>query len=182
MDSWCEDDGFVCYESQMLREWAAYAGAVQQGPRRGEPLKMKKIQRNSLCILTTRFPETQEEDRLIFGVFLVDELEEGDELSEGFVKTNSKFKIELTPKEAKVMNFWNYYANGENPEKPRWGQGLFRYLDDEIAAQILRDIVEIKTSKKDKAFAEEFFEHYCQVNNIALDAIGEPEGALCIRE
>ena len=63
LDSYCEDDGFVCYESQMLREWKAYAGVVQTGNRKGEPMKLQKVQHNSLCVLTTRNPQMIEDDR-----------------------------------------------------------------------------------------------------------------------
>ena len=74
---------YVCYESQMLREWKALAGIVQKGERAGQPMKLKKVQNNSLCVLTTRLPNSNEIDRFIFGVFLVDENYEGDNYEEG---------------------------------------------------------------------------------------------------
>ena len=58
-----------------------------------------------------------EEDRFIFGVFLVDDADEGDNLNEGFVKSNSQYHIELTPTEAVQLKFWNYHANDNSPEK-----------------------------------------------------------------
>lgn len=50
----------VCYESQMLREWKAMAGIVQNGDRKGQPMHLSGVQTNSLCILTTREPYTTE--------------------------------------------------------------------------------------------------------------------------
>ena len=76
------------------------------------------MQRNSLCVLTTRNPGSCESDRYIFGVFLVDETYEGDGKDEGYVTTNSKYKIKLSPKEAESMLFWNYHSNSNNPKVP----------------------------------------------------------------
>lgn len=84
----------------MLREWKAMAGIVQKGDRAGQPMRLNKVQNNSLCVLTTRLPNSSERDRFIFGVFLVDENYEGDNFEEGYVSTKSKYKIKLSPKEA----------------------------------------------------------------------------------
>lgn len=50
LDGWCENDGFVCYESQMLRVWKAMAGVVQTGENKGQPMKLHQVQTNSLSI------------------------------------------------------------------------------------------------------------------------------------
>ena len=38
LDANCEDGAFVCYESQMLREWRAFAGFALQGENKDKPL------------------------------------------------------------------------------------------------------------------------------------------------
>lgn len=178
LDSWCQNDEFVCYESQILIQWKAMAGVVQRGVNKGRPIKLHQVQTNSLCVLTTRKPHMKEKDRFIFGVFLVDETYEGDNRDEGYVTTNSKYKMELTPDEAIHMRFWNYHANGNQSEKALWGSGLYRYLEDEVAVQILRDIVEVKQGRKEKQLAQEFLEYFCKVNGVKLSAVAEPNGAL----
>ena len=180
LDSYCEDDGFVCYESQMLRDWKAYAGVVQTGERKGEPMKLQKVQHNSLCVLTTRNPQMIEDDRYIFAVFLVDETYVGDKQEEGYVATRSKYKIKLSPKQAEKMLFWKYYKNSKQPEKPKWGSGLHRYFDDEIAVQILRDIANIKKNTEDEALAREFLNYFCKTNEIEINKIKNPSGALTL--
>ena len=107
-------------------------------------MHLSGVQSNSLCVLTTREPYTTEEDRFIFAVFLVDQTYDGDDLDEGFVSTQSKYKIKLTTEQAHQMPFWRYHANEKQPEIAVWSSGLHRYFNDEQAAQILRDIVEIK--------------------------------------
>ncbi len=178
LDSIHNDGAYVCYESQMLREWKAMAGIVQRGDRAGQPMKLNKVQNNSLCVLTTRLPNTREEDRFIFGVFLVDENYEGDNFEEGYVSTKSKYKIKLSPKEAERMLFWSYHANENQPEVARWSSGLHRYFNDEQAIQILRDLALIKKDTEDKELAEEFLQYFAQINAIDIDSVTEKNGAL----
>lgn len=168
----CKNDKYICYESQMLRDWKAMAGVIQKGRNKGKPMKLKQVQINSLCILTTRNPDSTEKQRYIFAVFLVDDSYDGDNWDEGYVAAHSKFKIKLSTEEAHKLLFWNYYANENHPEKPAWGSGLHRYLNDVKAVQILRDIVNVKKGTKDEALANEFLNHFCQVNLVDISEIG----------
>jgi hypothetical protein len=178
LDELCRDGGFVCYESQMLKEWTAFAGFVLKEGRKDEPKKIRNVQINSLAVLTTRKPDMPEEDRFIFGVFLVDDADEGDNLNEGFVKSNSQYRIELNPAEAVQLKFWNYHANDNSPEKAAWSQGLYRYTTDTEAVQILKDIVTVKRVPAEKKFAEEFLAHFCKMKGLNPAEIPEPNGAL----
>lgn len=178
LDEQCRDGGFVCYESQMLRDWTAFAGFMLTEGRKEEPKRIRNAQPKSLAILTTRLPDTPEEERVIFGVFLVDDLDEGDDRAEGFVKSMSKYRLELTPDEAGEIKFWKYHANDKNPEKAAWSQGLYRYTDDVEAAQILRDIAAVKKLASGKQFAEEFFAHFCTIKALDPNSIPAPNGAL----
>ena len=173
-----KDGGSVCYESTMLRDWKASAGLVQAGIDRGKPMRLLKVQANSLAILTTREPYDTDDKRFIFAVFLVDESFEGDARDEGYVTTNSNWKIALTPHEAHKMLFWNYYANENAPENIKFGSGLHRYISDEQAVQILKDIIEIKKEPSEKRFAQEFLQHFCTINGIAANDVPSPNGAL----
>lgn len=168
--------GYVCYESSMLRDWKASAGMVQNGPDRGTPRHLTKVQTNSLAVLTTRKPNSTESSRFIFAVFLVDESYEGDHKDEGYVTTHSDWKIELMPIEAYKMKFWNYYAN--STDVIAFSSGLFRYLTDIQAAQILRDIAKIRLNEMDRVFAGQFFEHFCKINGISAVDVPLPCGAL----
>lgn len=178
LDRICYDGGFTCYESKMLIEWTAFAGTVLQGENKERPKKIKNVQVDSLAVLTTREPYAPEEARFIFGVFLVDAAGEGNDLEEGYVRSDSKYRIELAPEEAAQIRFWNYHSNENNPEKPSWSQGLYRYFNDIEAVQMLRDIVEVKRSPAEKKFAEEFLQHFCKVKGINLSYIPKPNGAL----
>lgn len=169
---------FACYESTMLTEWKACAGIVQNGIDKGKPMKLLKVQNNSLCVLTTRLPDSADDTRFVFAVFLVDESYEGDGREEGYVTNHSKWRVELTPDEAHKILFWNYYVNKNAPEKVVFGSGLHRYLDDIQATQILRDIVAVKEDVAGKALATDFFHHFCAVVGIEENDIPPCAGAL----
>ena len=173
------DGDSVCYESQMLRDWKAMAGMIQNGPRKGEPMRLKDIQANSLCVLTTREPySSKEADRIIFAVFLTDETYEGDEYDTGYVSTQSKFRLSLSQAEARKMLFWRYHANNKNPKNPAWNSGLHRYLTNVQALQILIDIEKIKRNTADGPLAAEFLEKFSKIVGIEVKNAGSPNGAL----
>jgi hypothetical protein len=169
---------YVCYESQMLTNWAAYAGIVQNGERKGEPMKLNEVKINSLCVLTTRNPLTIEAERYIFGAFLVDDTYEGDSAEAGSVSTKSKYKIKLSEDEANTLKYWNYHSNSNSPEKQLWASGLHRYFSNQEAAQILRDIAKVKKGTKDENLAQEFYEHFCKLHNVKIDTLPSPKGSL----
>ena len=181
LESELDNGGSVCYESQMLRDWKAMAGFYHNGLRKGMPMHLNRAQANRLCILTTREPYTEEEERLIFAVFLVDRAYDGDSLDAGFVSTQSRFKLALSPKEAKKMPFWKYHANKSKVEKAFWGSGLHRYITNAEVVQILSDIAALKKGTEDEALAQEFLDVFCKTANTSVEEAGRPEGVLMKR-
>ena len=170
-------DGFVCYESRMLTAWTAAAGedldeksGISQGRR------IQDAASNSLAVLTTRYPEAEEEDRIIFGVFVTGEAIEGDEDNAGYVVAKAGYAIELTPDEAKQMMFWHYYKNSDGGI--RWSQGLYRYLKDGACARILADIVNVKLNPAEKEHAQKVLEYYCKIKGIEVEDIPIATGAI----
>lgn len=172
----------TCYENRMLIDWRACAGWYHSGHRQGQPMRLKQVQTDSLCVLTTRCPNQPEETRFIFAVFLVDYFDEGNGLEEGFVSAHPQFRIELTPNEAKEMPFWEYHANDSDPERPFWGSGLHRYFNDAMAVQILQDLVEIKKGTADEELAVAFLTHYASVHCIDTDSVPSKRGALLLKK
>ena len=158
-----EPDGdYVCYESQILRSWRAGAGETSSG----QPKRIRKAQHNRLAILTTILPYMEEEERIIFGLFLIDDIFQGDNEESGYVASNSRYRIKLSMDESKQMKFWNYYTNSKDSSIASWRTGLFRYLEDEIALRILCDVIKLKQDKIEKELAEELLNHFLKVNGI----------------
>lgn len=178
LDNICISGGFVCYESQMLRNWRALAGIVQHGDKKGKPMKLNQVQLNSLCVLTTRDTKSSEKDRFIFAVFLVDDIHEGDGNEEGFVSAQSQFRIKLSPDEARSLKFWDYHSNKNRPDRPVWSSGLHRYFEDEQAAQILSEVMRLKKGTSDEELAVRFFEYFCRIKAVDIDNLNDLSGAL----
>lgn len=111
---------------------------------------------------------------------MVDDYFRGNDYEEGHVSAHPKYRIELSPKEAKKMLFWKYHRNDNSSDRMFWGSGLVRYLEDYQAAQILRDVARIKKGTNQERLANEFFHYYCKIHGINVDKIGKPRGALYI--
>lgn len=178
LDKSADDDTFMCYESSLSKDWRIGAGVTQTGENAGASRKISKIVKDSLAVLTTTLPKSEESMRIIFAVFLVDSVAAGDDSSEGTVSASSAYRIMLTPEEAVKIRFWNYYANKTASRKPMWGSGVFRYIDCETSALILRDIADIKKGKDDEADAISLFDYYCRINCINPAELGAPSGTL----
>ena len=151
---------------------------VQTFNRNGQPMKLNRVQKNSLCIVTTRKPNTVERERYIFGVFLVDDAYSLDNKDQGFVNTESKYSIKLSLKESHEMLFWNYHTNENKPELALWSTGLHRYFEDDQAIQILQDIVNLKKGTDEEELSKEFLLHFAKINNINIDTVAEKNGVL----
>lgn len=173
-----ENMDFVCYESQMLSLWQARAGVVQNGPRKGEPMQLRGVQRGSLCVLTTVDPDRDEDSRYVFALFIVDEQYEGDNVCEGYVKADPQLRISLNWEEAQKLRFWDYYFNPNSPIRPHWGTGLYRHLTDIQSAQILQSLCIVKSGTEDEAKAIEIRDYFFDSNRIDSELLDEPAGCL----
>ena len=174
-----QSGSFLCYESRMLLDWTARAGVIGHGDNVGRPMKLKGVQNKSLCVLTTVAPNESEKDKMIFGIFIVDKVYEGDDIDEeGYVACTSKYHMQFSEEESRKMLFWDYHANSTQPEQPAWSSGLHRYISDAEAVQILRDAVEIKRETEDGELAKEMLSYFCEINSIDENSVGVPNGAL----
>ena len=160
---------YICYESALLRKWMAYAGGTVKTNKPKSIARAEKMN-NKLAIMTTCETKlfngsSSEAERFIFAVFLIEEAFAGDDKQEGYVKADSKWRMELSPQEAKQILFWNYYQNPNAPDEIKWSQGLFRYISDEQTEKILKDIVKVKNNQAEKDFAQKFLDYYISKNS-----------------
>ncbi|RLL43761.1 malate synthase [Oceanobacillus piezotolerans] len=171
---WCDDEE----QSTFLKEWRVFTGVVKSGNNKGKPNKPSRLHKNSACLLTTRDSSKPEEDRRILGVYMVNENFIGKLCEDGYIPAHAEYRIQLTEQEADKILFWDYYANEKNPEKITWNTGKYRYFDNIEMAQILLDIVGLKSNPEEKELAKNFFEYYCKMNNILEEEVPKPNGAL----
>lgn len=163
-----------CQESLLHDEWTMSAGYYQTGPDVGKPIHMNRLCGGSLAVLTSRKPGDNEAARFVFAAFLVSSAYGGDDQETGSVVADPVWRVELMPGQAEKILFWNYYYNKRSPEKIAYGSGLYRYLTETEAAQILRDIANVKGDD----YSESFYTHFCEISGIDPKNLEPPSGAL----
>ena len=174
---WCDVEEL----SRVFTEWKVFTGVIKSGNDKGKPKKPTRIYQNSVCLLTARDSSMPEKDRRILGVYMVNEDFIGKFCEDGYIPAHSEYRLQLTEQESDRMPFWKYYVNGKSPHSMTWNTGKYRYFDNVWMAQILLDIVSLKSDTQERELAQNFFEHFCRMNQIREEELPEPNGALmCI--
>ena len=165
-------------QQNVFIDWQVSTGELQSGKNKGQPNRAARLSPNSAGLLTARKSDQPETERLILGLYMVKETFSGNLSDDGMVPSHSEFRIELTDQEAEKMLFWNYYINKNYPHRTSWNSGKFRYFDNVWTAQILKDIIALKTDEEQIKEAKNFLEYFCEMNALDMDNIPEADGAL----
>ena len=165
-------------QQSVFTDWQTDTGTLQSGKNKGQPNKAARIAPNSVGLLTVRTPDQEETERLILGLYMVDETFSSNFSDDGIVPSHNEFRIELTDEEAEKMLFWNYYFNKNYPDRTAWNSGKYRYYDNIMTAQILTDIIALKTDEEEIKQTEKFLEYFCEMNALDINDIPEANGAL----
>ncbi|WP_010098050.1 hypothetical protein [Ornithinibacillus scapharcae] len=171
---WCDEEELA----KVFTEWKVFTDVIKSGVNKGEPKKPTRIYPNSICLLTERDASKPEKDRRIIGLYMVSKDFIGKFCEDGLIPAHSEYRLQLTDQESDRMPFWKYYVNEKTPHKMTWNTGKYRYFDNEWVAQILRDIVSLKSDTVDSELAQRFFDYYCRMNQIRKEELAEPNGAL----
>lgn len=165
-------------QQNVFIDWQTSTGKVQNGKSKGQPNRVARLLPNSACLLTSRGSDQPETERRILGLYMVSDTFFGDLSNDGMVPAHKEFRIKLTDQEAENMLFWNYYINKNFPERLSWNSGKYRYFDNIWTAQILKDIIALRTDEDEIQEAKNFLEYFCQMNVIDMDNIPQAHGAL----
>lgn len=171
---WCDPEE----QNRSLSEWKVFSGEIKSGTNKGKPNKPIRLHQNSAVLLTEIDDSKPEKDRRILGVYMVKEGFIGKLCEDGYIPAHSTYRIELTEQESEQMLFWKYYVNEKHPHKMTWNTGKYRYFDNLWMAQILHDIVSLKGDPKERELAQQFFEHFCKMNQLTEQELQKPNGAL----
>lgn len=171
---WLDEDE----EEKVFNDWNVFVGYVQSGKNEGQPNKVARLSSNSANVLTVRSAEEEEIERRIVGLYMTTETFVGSLSEDGMIPAHEDFRIQLSEEEADKMLFWNYYINKSYPDRTAWNSGKYRYFDNVWTAQILKDIIALKTDEEEIKYVESFLKYFCQMNALDIDAIPEPNGAL----
>lgn len=165
-------------QQNVFTDWQVFTGKVQSGKNKGKPNRVARLQLNSAGLLTARESDQAETERRILGLFMVNETFSGNLNNDGMVPSHATFRIELTEQEVEKMLFWNYYINKSYPHRTKWDSGKYRYFDNVWAAQVLKDIIALKTDEEQIKESKNFLEYFCRMNALDIDNIPEANGAL----
>jgi hypothetical protein len=165
-------------QQRVFIDWQASAGTVQNGVNKDQPNKVARMLPNSACLLTARGKDQPETERRILGLYMVNETFIGDLSHDGVIPSHAEFRLKLTDQEAANMLFWNYYMNKSFPQRTTWNSGKYRYFDNVWTAQMLKDIIALRTDEEKIKEATSFLEYFCQMNVFDIDNIPTPNGAL----
>src|SRR5690625_2279188 len=171
---WLDEDE----RQTVFTDWQVSTGQVQSGKNKGQPNRAARLRPNSASLLTVRAADQPETERQILGLYMVNETFSGNHNDDGMVPAHPEFRIELSEEEAAQMLFWNYYVNKNHPHRMTWNSGKYRYYDNVWTAQMLKDIIALKTDEEKIEQAKSFLEYFCQMNLLDPDDIPAPEGAL----
>lgn len=171
---WCDKEEY----NSSFSEWKVFSGIIKSGNNKGKPNKPIRLYQNSAVLLTARDSSMSEKDRRILGVYMVNEDFVGKLCEDGYIPAHSKYRLQLTEQESDQLLFWEYYVNEKSPEKVTWNTGKYRYFDNSWMAQILLDIISLKSDPNERELAQEFFEHFCKMNQITEQELPKPNGAI----
>lgn len=156
----------ICYESKVLKNWRMCSGRYTTGVNKGKPMKLLGVRTDSLAVLTSCYPNSQENERFIFGVYIVLRSSEGDDIREGYAEAHPQYMLKMTEEQAAQLRFWNYYHNKPDKKQELWNSGLHRNLTDDVAVQILKDVVKVKQGTPDEIQAKNILEYFCQKHGV----------------
>ncbi|WP_447402379.1 malate synthase [Lysinibacillus sp. fkY74-1] len=171
---WCDTNE----QNSAFSEWKVFSGILKSGNNIGKPNKPSRLHPNSAVVLTAIDPKMPEKDRRILGVYMVKEDFVGKICEDGYIPAHSLYRIQLTEQESNQLLFWKYYINEKSPEKIIWKTGKYRYFENLWMAQILLDIVSLKSDSNERELAQQFFKHFCKMNQISAQELPKPDGAL----
>ncbi|MBS4214948.1 malate synthase [Neobacillus rhizophilus] len=174
MAFWCDSEEQIT----AFTEWKVFSGVIKTGNNKGKPNKPIRLHQNSVCLLTARDSEMPEKDRRILGVYMVNRNFIGKLCEDGMIPAHSEYRLQLTKEESDQLLFWKYFANEKSLDKMTWNSGKYRYFDNVWMAQILFDIVSLKSDPKERELAQQFFEHFCKMNAISNQELPKPNGVL----
>jgi len=140
---------FPCYESEIFTKSKYGAGVNHTGVRKGKGRKIKYVIPEKLAIFTTINPNRSEEERCIFGFFVIKDHyidDDGATKIVGFQDYTLKI-----PKDSR-LKFWDFYRNADG--SIFWGTGLYRYISDKVVISYLRTQQEVLLEKGHEIEAE----------------------------
>ncbi len=134
-------------------------GCFLTGERKGQPRIPSQIQPNSAVILTD-CENSEEKERYIIGIAMVDDHFWGKECMDGQIKLHKQHKL-ILPEEYR-LSFWKYFNREAFPTQ--WGKVPFQYFQNQTMQKIIHDICNELTGTELEESALDFYDYFCSIN------------------
>lgn len=134
-------------------------GYFLTGEKRGQPRIPSHIQPNSAVIFTD-CDNSEEKERFIIGIAMVDAHFWGKECVDGQIKLHKQHKL-ILPEEYR-LSFWKYFNREAYPTQ--WGRVPFQYFQIQTMQKIIHDICDELTDTELEESALAFYEYFCSIN------------------
>ena len=131
-----------CYESRLFIDWGFGIGTYHSGAKKGHPIPIKKVNLSDIAVVTTRYPDQKEDERIIVGIYKIDKIGKSSTKVGTMLFADKNSRLELKKDIATHLKFWNYYKTS-SVNKKEWHEGLFRYLESKETDSILNDLKEL---------------------------------------
>jgi len=131
-------DNNPCYESIALK-CLGFTPGWNHGQER--PYTCLEAKKGKIALFTSREPGSEEKDRFIFAVMLIDKIIPFDESKQGLEYYYGDKKKSIVLNKKNYIMFWDHYSNPNAPDIITWGSGLFRYINDSVIRSILEEII-----------------------------------------
>jgi hypothetical protein len=143
-------DQIPCYDAAIFEQWVFGGGTYHNGERIGDPIPIRHVEPGNLAFFTSKRYGVAENERVVIGCFEIAEPAKEANPEWGFMVTSvPSSRIRLHDLD-NAPRFWHFHRqNGP----PKWGSGLFRYLPDHEALDILTAVRDA-ASREEKLGAE----------------------------
>lgn len=162
----------------IFSDWNIFTGTIKSGVNKGKTNKLIRVHQNSACLITTREPGAPEKERYIVGFYMAEENFIGRLCEDGYIPAHPEYRIKLNKEESEKMPFWKYYKNTKYPDNMTWNSGRYRYFDNVWMAQILKDMLALKSDQPDSEIYQQFYDYFCFINLIDEKELPKPDGPL----
>ncbi|HHT53688.1 MAG TPA: hypothetical protein GX011_01975 [Clostridiales bacterium] len=163
--------GFIYNDRQkVLQDWTVTTGTYLSGSNFGKPRVASDIYPNTACILTCLDKGEPEENRYIWGLFMVQDDFVGSECTDGIIPAHPDYRLELSDERKDRFLFWRYFEPPVAGKKPSWGSKEFRYVSNWKTAHLLLDIYSV-AQEPEKQLSRDFFEYFCRLNKFNSEVL-----------
>lgn len=153
-------------EAQRIIERGSIStGYYLSGYSKGKPRIPKKINPNSVCLLTGLPESNKEKDRYILGAFMAGNNFWGEHCRNGIVQGHGKHKFCL-PSNIR-LSYWDYFKHSET--FPRWGNVPFKYFSNSTMQKILLNMIDLLVDTKHEFVVKDFYQYFCKINRLPIE-------------